>query len=185
MEDELFLKKMKGVSPLKNKKNFVKKLNKQEKINLSPDKKIQTKNLQSTIKPTIIKKSEFNIEFGDINKDLKKGRVSIDRRVDLHGYTLSAAEKKFKTEVIKNYNKNKRCLLIITGKGVHTNKNNNEGFENTSPKLFYGKIKNNIISWIKESDIKNYILTYQDAGLEHGGDGALFIYLRKKKIKSF
>ena len=46
----------------------------------------------------------------------------------------------------------------------------------------YGKIKNSIISWIKEEDLKKYILTYQDAGFEHGGDGALFVYLRKKKF---
>ena len=79
----------------------------------------------------------------------------------------------------KNYNKNKRCLLIITGKGVHK-KNQNE--QDTNPKLFYGKIKNSIINWINEDDLKKYILTYQNAGFEHGGDGALFVYLRKKKL---
>ena len=79
----------------------------------------------------------------------------------------------------KNYNKNKRCLLIITGKGVHKKIENDQ---DTSPKLFYGKIKNSIINWINEDDLKKYILTYQDAGFEHGGDGALFVYLRKKKF---
>ena len=48
--------------------------------------------------------------------------------------------------------------------------------------LGYGKIKNSIINWINEDDLKKYILTYQDAGFEHGGDGALFVYLRKKKV---
>ena len=69
-------------------------------------------------------------------------------------------------------------MLIITGKGVHKKKENEQ---NTQPKLFYGKIKNSIISWINENDLKKYILTYQDAGFDHGGDGALFVYLRKKK----
>ena len=59
-------------------------------------------------------------------------------------------------------------------------KNKNE--QDTNPKLFYGKIKNSIINWINEDNLKKYILTYQDAGFEHGGDGALFVYLRKKKF---
>ena len=104
---------------------------------------------------------------------------NIDRRIDFHGYGLLEAHEKFISEVKKNYNKNKRCLLIITGKGVHK-KNQNE--QDTNPKLFYGKIKNSIINWIKEDSLKKYILTYQDAGFEHGGDGALFVYLRKKKF---
>ena len=68
-------------------------------------------------------------------------------------------------------------MLIITGKGVHKKLEDSNEIE---PKLFYGKIKNSIISWIKEEDLKKYILTYQDAGFEHGGDGAIFVYLRKK-----
>ena len=66
--------------------------------------------------------------------------------------------------------------MVITGKGVHTKQQTGDSL----PKLFYGKIKNSIISWIKEEELKKYILTYQDAGIEHGGDGAIFVYLRKK-----
>ena len=69
-------------------------------------------------------------------------------------------------------------MLVITGKGVHLKrKDGNE----ENPKLFYGKIKKSIIEWIKEDQFKNYILTYQDAGFDYGGDGALFVYLRRKK----
>ena len=48
-------------------------------------------------------------------------------------------------------------------------------------KDMHEKIKNSIMSWIEETDIKRYILTYQDAGIEYGGDGAIFVYLRKNK----
>ena len=123
-------------------------------------------------------KTDFKLTFGEINKELKRGKVKIDRRLDLHGYTLKEANDKFKDEVIKNYNKNKRCMLVITGKGV-LNKSNRK--EEDTPKLYYGKIKNSILNWIHDIEIKNLILTYQDAGIEHGGDGAIFIYLRKRK----
>ena len=177
MEDDLFLKKMKGVRPF----------NKEE---ISPENYKVKKDIgivKKTKKNTPIKKShistkainsKFNLFFGDINKDLKKGKIKIDRRLDLHGYSLLDAHDKFKKEVKKSYDKNKRCILVITGKGVYQNKNNEE----LKPKLFHGKIKNSIISWIKDEELNNYILTYQEAGLDHGGDGAIFVYLRKKKF---
>ena len=179
MEEDFFLKNMKGVKPFKKDGTAIKASNINKKYS-----EINTKNQsKNTNKQTISEnkknKTEFNLSFGDVNKELKRGKVKIDRKLDLHGYGLVEAYQKFKSEVEKNYNKNKRCLLVITGKGVHKKIENQE---DASPKLFYGKIKNSIINWINEDDLKKYVLTYQDAGIEHGGDGAIFVYLRKKKF---
>ena len=179
MEEDFFLKNMKGVKPFKKDTSAVKTkiINKK---NLNIVKKINTKNTnKQTISKNKVSNPEFKLSFGEINKELKRGKIKIDRRVDLHGYGLVEAQEKIKSEVKKNYNKNNRCLLIITGKGVHKKIENEQ---DTNPKLFYGKIKNSIINWINDDDLKKYILTYQDAGFEHGGDGALFVYLRKKKF---
>ncbi len=176
MEEDFFLKKMKGVKPLNNKKDLLYK--KKEPIKpINKQTYIEKKTAQTTEQKKT-NNSEYNISFGEINKDLKRGRIKIDRRVDLHGYSLLEAHEIFKKEIIKTYNNNKRCLLIITGKGLHIKKNIEEENE---PRLFYGKIKSSIRSWAEDQDLKNYILTYQDAGIEHGGDGAVFVYLRKKK----
>ncbi len=179
MEEDIFLKKMKGVKALKKDKTIItKKTN--NKLNVNKKNIINEKVIPE--KTTFNKKKinpTLSPSFSDLNKDLKKGKVKIDRKLDLHGYSLFDAYNKFKNEVIKNYNQNKRCLLIITGKGVHQKNNNSD---NTHPKLFYGKIKNSIVSWIEDADIKKYVLTYQDAGFDYGGDGAIFVYLRKKKI---
>ena len=179
MEEDLFLKNMKSVKPFKKDTSIIKTKIK-NKNNVKLDKKTNTKNTnKQTIIEHKISSSEFKLSFGEVNKELKQGKINIDRRIDLHGYSLAEAHIKFISEVKKNYNKNKRCLLIITGKGVHKKIENEQ---DTNPKLFYGKIKNSIINWISEQDLKKYILTYQDAGFEHGGDGALFVYLRKKKF---
>ena len=179
MEEDFFLKNMKGVKPFK-KDNSLVKTKTINKKNVKLDKKTNNTN---TNKQTIIEhrasSSEFKLSSGEVNRELKRGKINIDRRIDLHGYGLLEAHEKFISEVKKNYNKNKRCLLIITGKGVHKKIENDQ---NTTPRLFYGKIKNSIINWINEDNLKKYILTYQDAGFEHGGDGALFVYLRKKKL---
>ena len=181
MEDDLFLKKMRGVKPFKKdeQSNTTKNKLKVKKI-ITKNKTPKTTNKPAETKQVI--RSDFKISFGDINKDLKRGKVKIDRRLDLHGYSLLDAYDKFKREVIKTYNNNKRCLLVITGKGVYKKI---EKEEDVPPKLFYGKIKNSIINWINEDDLKKYVLTYQDAGIEDGGDGAIFIYLRKKKTLNF
>ena len=175
MEDELFLKKMKGVKVFKKDEKFIKIEKNKTKTEIKVEKNSAT---AKRVTDPIKSKTDFKLTFGEINKELKRGKVKIDRRLDLHGYTLKEANDKFKNEVIKNYNKNNRCILVITGKGV-LNKSNKK--EEGSPKLYYGKIKNSILNWINDIEIKNLILTYQDAGIEHGGDGAIFIYLRTRK----
>ena len=179
MEDDFFLKKMEGVRPLQKKNKPKKRKIISKKINKIISSKKQKNNL--IIEAEEIKKttSQYDLSFGEINKDLKRGKIKIDRRLDLHGHSVLEASEIFKKEVIKAYNNNKRCVLVITGKGSRPDKN----FETESvPKLFYGKIKNSIISWINDSDLKKYILTYQNAGIEHGGEGAIFVYLRKKRV---
>ncbi len=175
MEDEFFLKKMKDVKAFKKDEKFINIEKNKTKTEIKVEKNNAT--VKRAANPTK-NKTDFKLTFGEINKELKRGKVKIDRRLDLHGYTLKEANDKFKDEVIKNYNKNKRCMLVITGKGV-LNKSNIK--EEDAPKLYYGKIKNSILNWIHDIEIKNLILTYQDAGIEHGGDGAIFIYLRKRK----
>ena len=178
MEEDFFLKKMRGVKPFnKDESNNTtkNKVTKIKKIKNNKNKTITTKKNNNNKKSV---KSNFHLTFGEINKDLKRGKIKIDRKLDLHGYNLLDAHEKFKFEVTKAYNQNKRCILVITGKGAYLTTNT----QDLKPKLFHGKIKNSIISWIKEDELKKYILTYQDAGFEHGGDGALFVYLRKKKL---
>ncbi len=181
MEDDVFIKKMKGVQPIKNKENTNYKLTRTIKKIHTKKKTKSTQEMENQPEQKTTHKPKYNLSFGEINKDLKRGRIKVDRRLDLHGYSLIEAEERFKNEVIKLFNKNKRCLLVITGKGVHLKKNETNFYENDTPKLYYGRIKNSIIQWIQDESLKKYILTYQDAGIEHGADGAIFVYLRRNK----
>ena len=180
MKDDFFINKMKGVKPIEKKDDFFKKNNKRKLYNVKKDISVKESDLTTVKKIANIKKSEFNISFSEINKDLKKGRVKIDKKIDLHGFSLIEAEGMFRNSIIKCYNNNMRCILFITGKGVNK-KTTDDINEDQKPKLFYGKIKNHITSWINDNSLNKYILTYQNAGIEHGGEGAIFIYLRKNK----
>ena len=50
-----------------------------------------------------------------------------------------------------------------------------------SPKLFYGKIREAFLEWVKKPELAKYILTTEKADFKHGGDGAFYVYLRKNK----
>lgn len=116
----------------------------------------------------------LTVEKGPINKRLKNGKVPIDIKIDFHGFTLEEAKNKF-LEVINNcYQKELRCILFITGKGLKKN-NSSEPEE----RLYYGKIRNNFMKWVTDTQIRSKILAVQQANIKHGADGAFYVYLRK------
>lgn len=47
-------------------------------------------------------------------------------------------------------------------------------------KLYYGKIRESFFLWIAKENLQKYILSVEQAGIDHGADGAFFVYLRKK-----
>tara|TARA_Y100001970_G_C13708562_1_gene590726 strand:- start:61 stop:615 length:555 start_codon:yes stop_codon:yes gene_type:complete len=177
-DEEAFLRSIVGTIPIKknnDKPRSAQKL-KKKKINY------KTKFKESVLAPkaNLPKRQKlenvYNIEKSPINKKLKKGRIPIDRKIDFHGLSVLDAEDVFTKTIISCYGKNLRCLLFVTGKG--TFKKNNE---EEKQRLYYGKIRNNFFSWINKKEIQKYILSFEQASIEHGGDGAFFIYLRKNK----
>ena len=99
MEEDFFLKKMKDVKPIKKDISIIKAKTTNKK-NVKLDKKTNTKNTsKKTITEHKVSSSEFKLSFGEVNKELKRGKINIDRRIDLHGYGLVKAHEKFISEV--------------------------------------------------------------------------------------
>tara|TARA_Y100001970_G_C14091917_1_gene780500 strand:+ start:492 stop:1034 length:543 start_codon:yes stop_codon:yes gene_type:complete len=177
-EEDFFLKKMKGVIPIAKKniiKKEIKKIPKTIKLTKKTIKNQPTKVLSNN------KKTEYKTEPQTTNKKLRRGKINIDKKVDFHGNTLAEAEIIFNQTVIDSYNNSKRCILFITGKGLGINKKNEGEYYLKKPKLFYGKIRTSFFSWIKKDEVSKYILNVEQAKIEHGGDGAFYVYLRKRK----
>ena len=121
MEDDDFIKKMAGVKPIN--KGSKKTNNNKNLININAKKnktKLQKEKI-SSLDNNIKKISEFTLTFGEVNKDLKRGKIRIDRRVDLHGYNLADAHEKFKTE-------NKKYLSKLTINHIDLGKVRRWGF---------------------------------------------------------
>ena len=86
--------------------------------------------------------------------------VNISPILDLHGYTSMEAYEELCTFIKQHYKKNNRSLLIITGKGA-------------------GIIRENVHKWLQYSKLNQYILKFQHARPQDGGEGALYVTLKK------
>ena len=92
--DDVFLKQMKGVRPIK-KNNKVKK--EETKINFKNIQKLKKKLITTPVSHNekVFKNSEFRLEKIDIKKNIKKKSLNINKKIDFHGKTLLEAEEIF------------------------------------------------------------------------------------------
>ena len=110
------------------------------------------------------------------DKDQKTRTESVINRYrfDLHGFTLDEANKKVK-EIIKSCSeKNCREILLITGKGLHSNQENVYKSSNLS------KLRFSVPEYINsDREISRLILSIVNPPEKDGGEGALLIKLKK------
>ena len=114
------------------------------------------------------------------NKDLefKKKIFNSTRSIDLHGYTLDRAHEACKEFIFKSYADKINKLIIVTGKGLHS-----ENEKNPYASKDLSILKYSVPNYIKKNlDLMSLIREISDAKIEDGGEGAFYIYL-KKKIK--
>ena len=97
-------------------------------------------------------------------------------KFDLHGYTLDQANNKVKDIIHKSYDAGIKKLVLITGKGLHSQNKKDPYVSND-----LGILKNSVPEYIKNEDqLMNKISNIVDADIKDGGSGAFYIYLKKK-----
>ncbi len=114
-----------------------------------------------------------------IDKDYKKKTNSTysSRTIDLHGYTLEQANIAIEKFIIKSFSKKINKLIVVTGKGIHSDNEKNPYVSKDLSILKYSVpefISNNKI-------LMEMIYDIQDAKIEDGGSGAFYIHLKKNK----
>ena len=111
------------------------------------------------------------------NKLKKKSSFKI-KSIDLHGYTLDQANKFIENFIIKSYEENINKLIVVTGKGLHSQ---NEKDPYVSKELSI--LKYSVPEFIsKNKNLMNIIYEITDANVEDGGEGAFYIFLKKNKF---
>ena len=112
------------------------------------------------------------------NKDLEisKKKITKSKTFDFHGFSLDEANDAIEKIIKESYNRNIRKLIIITGKGIHSE---NEKDPYKSKEL--GILKYSLPEYIKNNfELLQFINEIKEADIEDGGSGAFYIFLKKK-----
>ncbi len=98
---------------------------------------------------------------------LKRGQVSLDGRIDLHGMDQRAAFAALMVFIDISLRRERRTVLVITGKGAAGG----------------GVLRQSAPDWLKSSALGPRILAITPAHVRHGGDGAFYVMLRRKQSR--
>ncbi len=107
-------------------------------------------------------------------RNISSGKQTIDAAIDLHGFTQAQAETALKTFLKRAHLDNKRTVLVITGKGQRR-KSSERSFELGAPEP--GILKRSVPDWL--DDMPDIVLSYTTSHIKHGGEGALYVRLRR------
>ncbi len=108
-------------------------------------------------------------------KRFKREEYKIEAVLDLHGQTEKAAYNLVHEFVKQAYIENKRCVLIVTGKGNYHSEKDEDIFASR------GILKNCVPGWLNSPELRPLILAFRHPSEANGGSGALYILLRRKR----
>ena len=136
------------------------------------NKKIAPEDLRAWRKFT---SSKETIENKDYYLDQKKAFTQKIRKVDLHGLSLDEANKKIEILIDKYFMEGVEKIIVITGKGLRSKTTNNPYVSKNLSIL-----KNSVPDYINANiKIKSKIKSISKAEIKDGGEGALYIFLKK------
>ncbi len=110
-------------------------------------------------------------------RQLAKGRLAVDARLDLHGLRQDEAHRALEAFLAGAHARGHRHVLVVTGKGGAT--------RDEEPGPFYerrdrGVLKRLVPHWLSEPAFRQLVLGFGPAHARHGGEGALYVRLRRR-----
>ena len=110
----------------------------------------------------------------DKEKFVKKTFDNQRFKFDLHGFSLIEANEKVREIILFCVKKKYKELLLITGKGIHSNTENDIYASRDLSKLKYS-----VPEYIKTNvDISKYVLSISNADKGDGGEGAIIVKIK-------
>lgn len=99
----------------------------------------------------------------------RKGKLPIEGKIDLHGRTQQDAHDDLLAFLRRAHASGKRTLLVVTGKGMTTSKT--------------GILRQAVPRWLNEPSFRALVLAFDYAEPQHGGEGALYVLLKRVREK--
>ncbi len=104
---------------------------------------------------------------------MKRGKLRVEGRIDLHGLTLSEAQPRLVSFILASHARGRRLVLVITGKG----RDQDEG---DAVPMRRGLLREQVPRWLSAASLRGIVLEASEAHRRHGGSGAFYVYLRRK-----
>jgi DNA-nicking Smr family endonuclease len=109
-------------------------------------------------------------------RKLERGHVAVEARLDMHGMRQREAHAALRRFLKAAQGKGYRHVLVITGKGAPAD----------SRRSFYeaegrGVLRSAVPHWLAAPDLAHVVVSYSEAPRRLGGEGALYVRLRKAR----
>lgn len=99
---------------------------------------------------------------------LRRGHLPIEGKLDLHGLTQEKAAMRLADFLERAESQGKRCLLVITGKGLASG----------------GILRDQVPRWLNQAPNRSRVLAFDYARPQHGGAGALYVLLKRRRERA-
>jgi len=112
-------------------------------------------------------------------RKLERGHLPVEARIDLHGMRQRDAHTALRRFLKSAQGKGYRHVLVITGKGA----------ELDAQRSFYegegrGVLRQAVPHWLAQPDLAHVVISYAEAPRRLGGEGALYVRLRKPRAST-
>ncbi len=102
-----------------------------------------------------------------MRRSVARGKEAIDARLDLHGLTQAQAHSTLSRFLRDASARGARLVLVITGKGSRDGER--------------GVLKRQVPHWLELPEFRSLVIGFEDAGVRHGGEGALYVRIRRMR----
>lgn len=110
-------------------------------------------------------------------KKVVRGVKGIDARIDLHGLRQHEAHDRLRGFLFQAQARGHKLVLVITGKG-------REGAGGSEARAYMderGVLRRMVPQWLTMPDMRSLVIGYEEAHATHGGSGALYVRIRRKR----
>jgi DNA-nicking Smr family endonuclease len=110
------------------------------------------------------------------HKRVRRGKLEIDARIDLHGMRQIEAQTALAGIIARTRDTGGRCVLVVTGKGRPVD----PGEDYITPQP--GVIRRRLPQWLDSAGIREHVSGFAQANAKDGGSGAFYVLLKAKQV---
>jgi DNA-nicking Smr family endonuclease len=110
-----------------------------------------------------------------LRQKLARGRIAPDSVIDLHGLTRHEACISLRRFLAQAQREGAKLVLVVTGKG------RGAAVGGLSEDETAGVLRRSVPQWLRAADYHSIVVGFEEASRPHGGAGALYVRLRRRR----